>query len=83
MSNKKYHHLFPALHNPRLPFVAFQQVVLKHRVAHATKEELSAIEEFISTRLQEKKDTEERPWSILKVDKSQSEVDLERQYIAE
>ena len=74
----KYHHLFPTIHNPQLPFVVFQQVVLKHKVAYATEEELSAVEEFINMHLQEKKDLEKYSWSILKVDESQSEVDLER-----
>lgn len=79
----KYHHLFPTLHNPKLQFVTFQQVVLKHRVTYATEEELSVVDEFIDTHFQEKKDLEERPWSALMVDESQSEVDLERQFIEE
>ena len=79
----KYHHLFPALHNPNIQFVTFQQVVLKDRAASATEEELTLIEDFIDTYFQEKKEAEERPWNALKVDESQSEVDLERQYIAE
>jgi len=39
---KKYKHLF-SQHNPKLPFVAFQQVVLKDKIATATEDELSVI----------------------------------------
>jgi hypothetical protein len=52
----QYHHLFPTLHNPNMPFVAFQQVVLKEKVASATEEELAAIEEFINKHFEEKKE---------------------------
>ena len=77
----KYHHLFPNLHNPHLPFVTFQQVILKDRVTSLTEEELSTIEEFIDANLEEKKDRDEHPWNMLKVDESESEIDLERRYI--
>ena len=79
----EYHHLFSPVHNPDLPFVAFQQVVLRDKVATATEEELSVIDEYINTHYEEKKDQDERPWNALKVDEGQLEVDLERQYVAE
>ena len=77
----KSHHLFPAHHNPNLPFIAFQQVVLRDRASTFTEEELASIEEFISAQLEELRVQDERPWKLLKVDKAQSEVDLERHYI--
>ena len=79
----EYHRLFSPIHNPDLPFVAFQQAVLRDKVAAAMEEELSVIDEYINTHYEEKKDQDERPWNALKVDEGQSEVDLERQYIAE
>lgn len=79
----KYHHLFPARHNPNLPFVAFQQVVLRDKLTTISDEELSALEEFISTHHEEQKNQEERPWNTLKIDEVQSEFDLERQYVEE
>ena len=77
----KYRNLFPPLHNPGLPFVAFQQTILRDRVASATEEELSAIDEYINTHYEEKKDRHERPWIALKADDVQSEADLEKQYL--
>ena len=79
----KYNHLFPPPHNANLPFVAFQQIVLRDKVASATEEELSAIDEYINTHYEEKKDQQERPWNALKVDEEQEEDELERQYIAQ
>ena len=79
----KYHHLFPANHNPDLPFVVFQQVVLKEKVANTTEEELTSIEEYIETRFQEATELREHPWRALKVDDAQEEIDLERQYAEE
>ena len=79
----KYCNLFPPLHNPSLLFIAFQQTVLRDRVASATEEELSAIDEYINTHYEEKKDQQERPWNALKVDEEQEEDELERQYIAQ
>ena len=46
-------------------------------------EESFSIEQFISMRLEEKRDQDECPWNVLKVDEAQSEVDLERHYIEE
>ena len=78
----KYHHIFSALHNPNLPFITFQQVVLKDKVTTIMEESFS-IKQFISMHLKEKGDQDERPWNTLKVDKAQLEVDSERHYIEE
>ena len=80
---KEYGHLFPAKHNSNLPFVTFQQAVFREKVATATEEELNVIEEFIDKRFKEDTDRRERPWKVLKVDNTQSDVDLERRYINE
>ena len=80
---EKYKHLFPSNHNPNLPFVAFQQVVLREKTATATVEELNTLHEFIDTRFQEDTDRRERPWEVLRIDDSQSDVDLQRQYVEE
>ena len=58
----KYHHLFPANHNPDLPFVMFQQVVLKEKVANTTEEELTSIKEYIETYFQKVTELCEHPW---------------------
>jgi hypothetical protein len=79
---QEYKHLLPQ-HNPKLPFVTFQQTILKDKVAMATEEELSVIQEFIDTRFEEDTNRCERPWQALKIDDSQSELDLERQYVKE
>ena len=80
---EKYHHLFPAQHNPGLPYVAFQQVVLKHKVATLTEEELSTINEFIDNQFQEAEELREQPWRTSVVDGVQPDTDAERQYIEE
>lgn len=80
---KKYKHLFPSQHNLKLPFVAFQQVVLKDKITTATEDELSAVQEYIETRFEEDLSRRECPWKALKVDDSQSDADLERQYVKE
>lgn len=79
----KYHRLFPVLHNPKMEFVTFQQVVLKDKVSAFTEEELSAIDDYIDKHFEEKKEQEDHPWKMLKVDEAQSEPDLKRQYIEE
>lgn len=80
---EKYQDVFGSTHNPSMPFVAFQQVILRDKVASATTDELDAIQEFIDTRFKEETELRERPWSVLRVDDVQSEAELERQYIAE
>ena len=78
-----YQHLFPEPHNPNMPFAAFQQVVLKNMDATATEKELTTIEEFVETQYEQKMNEVECTWNALKVNKTQSEVDLERQYVGE
>ena len=77
----KYHHLFPARHNPNLPFITFQQVILRDRASTFTEEELASAKQFISAQLEEVRVQDECPWKLLKVNKAQSEVNLERRYI--
>ena len=79
---QKYQHLLPVQHNPKLPFIAFQQVILRNKVTTATEEELDAIQEFINAHFQEDVDCCERLWQMLKVNDSQLDIDLERQYIS-
>lgn len=79
----KYGHLFASPRNTDLPFVTFQQVVLRNKVTTATEEELSAITELINTRFQEDTERRECPWQALKIDGLQSNVELERQYVKE
>lgn len=78
-----YGHLFAAPHNPKLPFVMFQQVILKDMVSTAPEEELAAVREYIETRFQQDTELREHPWQALKVDDLQSDIELERQYIKE
>lgn len=77
----KYGHLFPGPRKSGLEFVTFQQVVLKDRVSTLTEEELSEVDEWIEDHYQKLKDGEDRPWKVLKVDESQSELDLKQQYL--
>lgn len=79
----KYQHLFAGPHNPRLPFVTFQQTVLKEVVASLPEEEESKVQEYINTRFERDTDVREHPWIALKGDGGQSDLDLERQYIEE
>lgn len=78
---EKYQHLFPANHNPNLPYVAFQQVVLRDKLATATEEELRVIQERIDKRFEKDTALRKRPWGEEEADDVQSNVDLERQYI--
>ena len=78
----KYQHLFVG-HNPKLPFVTFQQTVLKEKVKTLTAEEQKDIQDFIDTQLQQEIERREHPWRVLKVDEGQSDVDLEKQYLKE
>ena len=57
--------------------------MLRDKVSSATEEELSAINEYINTYYEEKKDRHERPWTALKVDDVQSEADLEKEYMTQ
>ena len=78
----KYQHLFPRDHNPDMRFVTFQQVLLRDKTTKLDKDELEDLKHFIDTRYEEDKQLRERPWNGLKVHEAQSEVDLEKQYIA-
>ena len=80
---KEYHHLFPTLHNPDMPWVAFQQVVLRSRISSLTEEELSAVKEFIDATYEKKANIHSCPWLAKRIDDAQSEFDLEREYVAE
>lgn len=80
---ESYKHLLSTKHNPKLPFVTFQQAVLKEKLETATEEELKAIQEYIDTRFQEETELRVNPWQALKVDDIQSELDLEKQYLQE
>lgn len=78
-----YKHLFPSTPNPKMPFVTFQQAVIKEEIATATEEDLVAIQEYIDTRFEADTKLRERPWEALKVDELQENVDLERRYVKE
>ena len=79
----KYQHLFAGPHNPDLPFVTFQQGVLKEMVASLSEEETSEVQKYIETRFERDNDVREHPWVALKVNDGKSDLDLERQYIKE
>jgi hypothetical protein len=79
----KYRHLFPTASHDTLPFVTFQQVILKDRMSSIPKEEMAAVQVFIEKHYQEETDRREHPWIALKVDDAQSNIDLETQYLEE
>ena len=77
-----YKHLFPAVHNPKMPYVAFQQVVLRDRLATTTGEELEAIQECVDNRFEEDTARRERPWDGEgKAGEVISDLDKERHYV--
>ena len=79
---EKYKDLFPAVHNPNLPYVSFQQVVLRNKLATATEEELESIWACVDNRFEKETALRERPWDEEgKADGIASEVDMERQYV--
>jgi hypothetical protein len=78
---EKYQHLFATKPNRKLPFVTFQQTVLRDRVTTLSEEQRAALQEFIDSRFQRETDHREHPWRALKVDDDQLDVDLERQYV--
>ena len=78
-----YVHLFAAKHNPKLPFVTFQQAIFKDKITVATQEELDAIQEFINARFEKDTQLRQRPWEVLKIDDLQEDVELERNYVKE
>jgi len=80
---KAYEHLFPANHNPKLPFVTFQQAIFKEKITVATEDELATIQEFIDTCFERDTQLRERLWEALKVDDLQEDVELERNYVKE
>jgi hypothetical protein len=78
----KYGYLFPPNHDHNMNFVVFQQALLRDYVANmATEEELAEVEEFIEKQLKEKQKLEKNPWMALRVDDTQTELDLQRQYV--
>lgn len=74
---EKYGSLFAGKHNPQLPFVGFQQMVLRDKVGDITEEERIALDELINTRFETETNHRERLWQALKTDESQLDVDLE------
>ena len=77
----KYKHLFPQPHNPSLMFVTFQQAVIREKVACILEEEEAELREYIDTRFQKEKNVRENPWMALKADDTQSDHNLEGQYV--
>ena len=77
----KYQHLFKSGFNPKIDFIAFQQVVLRQRIASIPAEELLAVDSLIDKRYEDEKSHSECPWSALKTGESQTEADLKREYI--
>ena len=80
---KKYHQLLPVVHKPNMPFVGFQQIILRDQVSRATEEELEDLQQFIDQRFEAETELRQRPWTALKVTEAQSEVDLERDYLVQ
>jgi len=80
---KKYHHILPVTHKPNMPFVGFQQIILRDRVSHATKDELEDLQQFIDERFEAETELRERPWTALKVTEAQSEADLAKSYLTQ
>lgn len=78
---EKYKRLFPAKPNRKLPFVAFQQTILKDKITMLPGEQLAVLQEFIEGRFKKETNQREHPWLALKVDDDQLDVDLERQYV--
>ena len=79
----KYRHLFPTASHDMLPFVTFQQVILKDRMLSIPEEEMAAVQVFIEKHYQEEIDRREHPWKALKVDDAQLNINLESQYLEE
>ena len=49
----------------------------------ATEEDAASIQEYINTHFQEESERRSRPWQALKIDDSQSELELARCYVQE
>lgn len=47
-----------------------------------SEDELHQVQTYIEQRFEQENDLREHPWKALKVDESQMEVDLEKQYTA-
>jgi hypothetical protein len=78
----KYRHLFQLPLAANMKFVTFQQAVLKERMHSITEEESQEVQKLIETRLQEDTTLYNNPWQSLKVDSTQSDIELKKQYIA-
>ena len=77
-----YDHLFPNRQSHAIKFVVFQQAVLKERMPTMTADELRQVEELIEKRFEEDTNLRDHPWKAMKVDETQEDVDLEKQYYA-
>jgi hypothetical protein len=75
-------HLFPNRDPKTLKFVVFQQAVIKSQISTISEDELRRVEEYIEKRFTEDTEIYENPWKALKVDETQTDADLERQYTA-
>jgi hypothetical protein len=80
---KKYRHLFLRPPNLDLPYVAFQQVILREMIPSLPQEELDDLDNVIDTIFATELDHREHPWLTLKVYDEQEDVDLERWYLEE
>ena len=75
----KYQTLFHSHPTKNLPFVLFQQVVLKNKALLA--EECLAADDFINKHYKDQKRHVECPWDVLKSGKSQTNTNLKRKFI--
>ena len=81
MAIKAYSHLLPNLVLVSIKFITFQQA-LKERMPKISEDERHQVEAFIETCFEEDSNLHDQPWQAMKVDESQMDVDLEKQYNA-
>ena len=77
---KTYQHLF-SVSESSLPFVAFQQRILKDKVLTATEDELLRVESYIKEHFEAQKKQSESPWTKVKASETQTEAELKRRYV--
>ena len=79
---KAYSHLLLNLVPASIKFVTFQQALLKERMPKISEDKRHQVEAFIETCFEEDSNLHDQPWQAMKVDESQTDVDLEKQYNA-
>lgn len=77
----KYGHFLPGASSTTVPFLTFQQAIMRDKLLTASDDELAEVEEYIKSRLDHDNQVYQEPWYVMKKNDDDPSEDLEKQYV--